>query len=78
VGRRLRCGSRRPTWCPRRRTLLSGYNCFAELAEACEVFCEKVNGRVHRETARVPVEALQMERTRLHPLPVTPFTARAG
>jgi hypothetical protein len=33
---------------------------------------------VHRETARVPVEALQVERTRLHPLPVTPFTAALG
>jgi hypothetical protein len=41
---------------PTKANLLSGYNCFAELAEACEVFCEKVNGGVHRETARVPVE----------------------
>jgi hypothetical protein len=63
---------------PTKANLLSGYNCFAELAEACEVFCEKVNGRVHRETARVPVEALVVERTRLHPLPVTPFTAALG
>jgi transposase len=63
---------------PTKANLLSGYNCFAELAEACEAFCEKVNGRVHRETARIPAEALQVEQTRLHPLPVTPFTAALG
>jgi len=63
---------------PTKANLLSGYNSFAELAEACEVFCEKVNGRVHRETARVPAEALLVEQTRLHPIPDAPFTAALG
>jgi transposase len=63
---------------PTKANLLTGYNSFAELTEACEVFCEKVNGRVHRETARVPAEALVAEQARLHPLPVTPFTAALG
>ena len=41
---------------PTSANLLSAYTDFAELVEACEVFCEKVNTRVHRETAAVPVE----------------------
>jgi len=63
---------------PTRANLLTGYNSFAELAEACEVFCVKVNGRVHRETARIPAEALLVEQTRLHPIPDAPFTAALG
>lgn len=63
---------------PTKANLLTGYNSFAELAEACEAFCEKVNGRVHRETARIPVEALAVEQARLHPIPVAPFTAALG
>jgi hypothetical protein len=38
---------------PTKANLLSGYNSFAELADACEQFCGNVNGRVHRETNRV-------------------------
>ena len=63
---------------PTKANLLTGYNSFAELAEACEVFCVKVNGRVHRETARIPAEALLVEQTRLHPIPDAPFTAALG
>ena len=43
---------------PTKANLRTGYNSFAELAEACEAFCEKVNGRVHRETDQIPAEAL--------------------
>ncbi len=39
---------------PTKANLRTGYNSFAELAEACEAFCEKVNNRVHRETNRSP------------------------
>ena len=46
---------------PTKANLLTGYNSFAELAEACEAFCDKVNGRVHRETSRIPAEALLVE-----------------
>ena len=63
---------------PTRANLRSGYNSFAELAEACEGFCEKVNQRVHRETHRVPAEALAVEQTRMHPVPAAPFTAALG
>jgi len=63
---------------PTKANLLTGYNSFAELAEACETFCARVNGRVHRETARIPAEALVMEQARLHPIPAAPFTAALG
>lgn len=63
---------------PTRANLRSGYNSFAELVEACEAFCAKVNGRVHRETAKIPAEALVIEQGRMHPVPAEPFTAAAG
>jgi transposase len=63
---------------PTKANLLTGYNSFAELAHACEAFCETVNGRIHRETNRVPADALVAERARLHPIPVAPFTAALG
>ena len=39
---------------PKDTNLLGEYASFAELEAACEVFCEQVNGRVHRVTRRVP------------------------
>ncbi|MGH3628045.1 MAG: IS21 family transposase [Sciscionella sp.] len=63
---------------PTKANLLTGYNSFAELAEACEGFTGKVNARVHRETNRVPAEALLVEQSRMHPIPVAPFTAAVG
>jgi transposase len=63
---------------PTSANLRSGYNSFAELVEACEAFMAKVNARVHRETARIPVEALAVEQARMHPVPVSAFTAAAG
>jgi hypothetical protein len=39
---------------------------------------DKVNGRDHRITRRPPVEMLVEERTRLHTLPATAFTAAFG
>jgi hypothetical protein len=33
---------------------------------------------VHRETHRIPAEALLIEQTRMHPLPAQPFTGAAG
>lgn len=38
----------------------------------------KVNGRVHRETARIPDEALLVEQQRMHPVPPAPFTSAAA
>lgn len=63
---------------PTEANLRPGYDSFAELAAACEAFCGEVNGRVHRETGRVPTQALLVEAERLHPLPISPFTAALG
>jgi transposase len=63
---------------PAEANLLEGYGSFAELSAACERFCEVVNGRVHRETCAVPAARLEVERTRLHPLPQAPHTAALG
>ena len=53
---------------PTNANLRNGYNSFAELVEFCEAFCTKVNNRVHRETARIPNEALTVEQQRMHPV----------
>jgi len=58
--------------------LLPAYGSFAELAAACEEFCETVNAREHRETRRAPVELLVEERARLHPISAEAYTAAFG
>lgn len=63
---------------PTEHNLRPGYGSFAELEAACEAFCEQVNGREHRVTARVPREMLVQERERLHPLPDSPHTLCFG
>jgi len=63
---------------PAEANLLEGYGSFAELAQACDQFCEVVNGRVHRETCTAPAQRLEIERARLHRLPDAPHTAALG
>jgi transposase len=63
---------------PCEANLLEAYGSFAELAAACDGFCQVVNGRVHRETCAVPAQRLEIERSRLHPVPGTPHTAALG
>jgi transposase len=63
---------------PTEVNLRSGYDSFGELREACAAFENKVNGRKHRETHRLPAEALLLEQQRMHPLSTQPFTAAAG
>lgn len=63
---------------PTTANLRDDYATFAEVEAAAAVFCEKVNGRRHRETGRPPVEMLVEERARLHRLPAAPFTAALG
>ena len=58
--------------------LLAAYESFAALEAACEAFCERVNGRPHATTHRVPVEMLAEEQRRLHRLPEHPYTAAFG
>jgi len=63
---------------PTEANLLPAYASFTDLEAACEAFCAKVNSRVHRESARVPAEALVEERVRLHVLPAAPHTLALG
>jgi len=58
--------------------LRADYEDFAALTDACDAFMAEVNGRVHRETRRIPAEMLAEERHRLHPVPQRPFTAVFG
>jgi transposase len=63
---------------PTQANLLGDYVSFDELVDACEAFCERVNGRVHRETGRRPVDMLAEEQARLHVLPAEAATAALG
>jgi transposase len=63
---------------PTDSNLRDDYTSWAELVAACEAFMDKVNGREHRVTRRLPVEMLTEERERLHRLPTTAFTAAFG
>jgi transposase len=63
---------------PTEVNLRDGYATFAELEAACQGFCGLVNARAHRVTGRPPIELLEVERTRLHPLPAEPVTVAFG
>jgi transposase len=63
---------------PTTANLRAGYASFGQLVAATSRFCDEVNGRVHRETAQVPAVRLDVERTRLHPLPARPHTLALG
>ena len=54
---------------PAEANLREEYASFGELEAACEQFCDRVNGRVHRESAAVPAHRLAAERARLHAPP---------
>ena len=63
---------------PTRVNLRPEYGSFAGLEAACAVWCERVNARVHRETARRPVDALADEQQQLHVVPAAPYAAALG
>jgi len=63
---------------PTEANLLAEYASFAELEAACQAFCDQVNARVHRATRRAPVEMLEQERARLHPVPAAAHTVAFG
>jgi hypothetical protein len=58
--------------------LRGAYETFAQLEQACEQFCERVNAREHRITRRPPAVMLAEERARLHKLPALPHTICFG
>jgi transposase len=63
---------------PSAANLLEAYGSFAGLEDACRAFCDRVNGRVHREIAAVPAGRLAAEREHLHPLPDEPHALALG
>jgi transposase len=63
---------------PTEVNLLAEYGSFAELEAACAAWGERVNARVHRETARRPVEMLAVEQAHLHVVPAAPYAAALG
>jgi transposase len=63
---------------PTAANLLPSYASWAALEAACASWCTEVNARPHRATRCPPVERLQEERQRLHPLPEQPYTAAFG
>ena len=63
---------------PAEANLREEYASFGELEVACEEFCDRVNGRVHRESAAVPGQRLTAERAHLHPLPAEPYVRALG
>jgi transposase len=63
---------------PTSANLRDEYASFAELVAQAALFCDKVNGRPHRETARIPSDMLVEEHARLHPIPAEPYAAALG
>ena len=63
---------------PKSANLLPDYESFDALAEACAVFCDRVNNRIHRETGKTPAARLAVERAALHRVPDAPFALAAG
>jgi transposase len=63
---------------PTEHNLRADYEDFAQLEQACEAFCERVNAREHRITRRPPAVMLSEERARLHRLPELPHTLCFG
>lgn len=63
---------------PTEANLRAAYGSFGELEEACQAFCQTVNGRPHRATARPPAELLTQEQPRLHRVPETAHALAFG
>jgi hypothetical protein len=63
---------------PTTANLAAEYSTFAELADACVEWCERVNARVHRETAAAPITRLAIERGHLHVPPAEPHAIALG
>jgi transposase len=63
---------------PTSANLLPAYASFADLADACHQWCQRVNARPHRETKVAPADRLAVERRHLHPVPAQPHTMALG
>ncbi|GCE37907.1 mobile element protein [Rhodococcus wratislaviensis] len=63
---------------PTEANLLEECPSFAELVDACERWCEKVNARTHRSAGAAPAERLATELSRLHVLAEDPHLLALG
>lgn len=63
---------------PTTTNLRGEYSSFLELTDACFAWCERINARVHRETAVTPLARLAVERAHLHVLPAEPHAMALG
>ncbi|WP_020646625.1 IS21 family transposase [Amycolatopsis balhimycina] len=63
---------------PTTANLLPAYSTFADLADACVEWCERVNARTHRETGAAPDVRLATELQHLHVLPAEPHAIALG
>ncbi len=63
---------------PSMTNLVGEYGSFGALEVACEAFMERVNARPHGVTGRPPVELLEQERARLHPVARSVFAVALG
>lgn len=63
---------------PTTANLREEYACFADLADACIEWGERVNARVHRETGAAPADRLLIEQRHLHVLPAEPHAVALG
>jgi hypothetical protein len=63
---------------PTEANLREQYETFAELADACRLWCDQVNSRRHRATGQIPADRLDIERTTLHVLPAEPLALALG
>jgi len=63
---------------PTTANLLPAYSSFADLADACFEWCERVNARTHRETGTAPDVRLATELQHLHVLPAEPHAIALG
>jgi Mu transposase, C-terminal domain/Integrase core domain len=63
---------------PTEVNLRPAYTSWGQLEEACDAFTAEVNARLHRETRKIPAQALAAERLRLHPVADAPYTAVFG
>jgi transposase len=63
---------------PTTANLAPAYSSFAQLTDACVQWCERVNARVHRETAAAPNTRLAAEQRHLHVLPAAPHAIALG
>ena len=63
---------------PAEANLREEYAGFAELEADCGAWCERVNARIHRESAAAPAERLAAGLAHLHPLPAEPYVLALG